>query len=154
MDKNPENPAPSWNSSYSLNIPLIDKQHMKFFQLFDNLLALHKQNESYERIYTVIEELEKYTNAHFQMEEALMRHSNVPDYELHLVQHKLFITKVEEFKFAHKYKNAVLAEQMINFMRKWFLVHISEIDGKYVENVQEYLHEQKRRAQKKSTATI
>jgi predicted RNA-binding protein with RPS1 domain len=38
----------------------------------------------------------------------------------------------------------VLAVQMINFMRKWFLVHISEIDGKYVENVQEYLFERKR----------
>jgi hemerythrin len=122
----------TWNKSYFLDIEMIDKQHSKFFMLFDELTELNNSSnpEAYNRLSEVIDELEKYTRIHFQTEEALMRKANAPDIDLHLVQHNLFETKVEEFKSAYKYKNALLFEQMIGFMRKWFLMHISEVDKK------------------------
>ncbi len=141
MTTNSDNKPQTWNSSYMLNIPMIDKQHMKFFKLFDNLLLLNKNEENYSELREVIDELEKYTYVHFNTEEALMRKAKSPDYEIHLIQHEIFIKKVEEFKTAFSYKNAVLLEQMVSFMRKWFLMHISEVDGKYVETVQEYMVE-------------
>lgn len=122
-----------------LGIPMIDKQHLNFFVLFDKLIELNNGANTYVELYKVIEELENYTNVHFKTEEALMRNANAPDYELHLVQHGIFIKKVEEFKIAYNYKNSVLQNQMIIFMRKWFLMHIAEVDGKYVETVQQFL---------------
>jgi len=129
----------TWNKSYLLNISLIDKQHIKFFVLFDKLLLLNKQAESYQELPQVIDELEKYTQIHFQAEEALMRKADAPEYGLHLLQHEIFINKVEDFKMAYRYKNSVLMEQMIIFMRKWFLMHIAEVDEKYVASVQKFL---------------
>lgn len=129
----------TWNKSYLLNISLIDKQHIKFFELFDKLLLLNRQKDSYNELFLIIEELEKYTQIHFQAEEALMRKAESPEYGLHLLQHEIFINKVNEFKIAYRYKNSVLLEQMIVFMRKWFLMHISEVDEKYVPSVQKYL---------------
>lgn len=134
-----QNGNQTWNKSYLLNIPLIDKQHMQFFKLFDMLLALNKEVDKDFQILEVIEELEKYTNTHFKEEEALMRNANAPDYDLHVAQHELFVEKVADFKLAFSNKNPLLLEQMIVFMRKWFLIHISEVDGKYVESVQQYL---------------
>lgn len=129
----------TWNTSYLLNISIIDKQHVIFFNLFDKLKILNNKDDSYDELFEVIEELEKYTNTHFKTEEALMRKANALEFEMHLEQHGIFIKKVEEFKTAYRYKNSVLLEQMINFMRKWFLMHIAEVDGKYVDSVQEYL---------------
>lgn len=136
-----QNVNQTWNNSYLLNIPMIDKQHMRFFKLFDMLLVLNKEVDKDFQILEVIEELEKYTNTHFKAEEALMRKANAPDYDLHVIQHELFVKKVADFKVAYSYKNSLLLEQMIVFMRKWFLMHISEVDGKYVESVQQYLVE-------------
>lgn len=131
----------TWNNSYLLNIPLIDKQHMRFFQLFDMLMALNKEVDKEYQILEVIEELDKYTHTHFKAEEALMRKANAPDYDLHVIQHELFVKRVADLKVAYSYKNSLLLEQMIVFMRKWFLMHISEVDGKYVESVHHYLVE-------------
>jgi hemerythrin len=139
--KNKLNKNQTWNNSYLLNIPLIDKQHMKFFKLFDMLLDLNRDVDKYFQIYEVIEELEKYTHEHFNTEEELMLKANAPEYESHLLQHQIFIKKVEDFKSAYSQKKPILLEQMIVFMRKWFLMHIAEVDGKYVEAVHNYLVE-------------
>jgi hemerythrin len=68
-----------------------------------------------------------------------MQKSNSPNIDLHIIQHQIFISKIEEFKIAYSYKNVLLLDQMIIFMRKWFLMHISEVDGKYVESSKKYL---------------
>jgi hemerythrin len=131
----------TWDNSYLVNIPMIDKQHMKFFKIFDQLYSLSENEESYDQLYEIIDELDKYTHLHFQTEEALMRKAKTPDYDFHLLQHSIFRKKIEEFKIAYSYKNSVLHQQMINFMRKWFLIHISDVDGKYADSLHDYMLE-------------
>ena len=131
----------SWNSTYMLDIEIIDTQHMKFFLLFDKIQMLNKNPDSYSEISEVLNELEKYTHYHFNTEEALMRKAQTTDYDQHIAQHKVFIEKINDFKIAFNYQNSILLEQMITFFRKWFLMHISEIDRKYVEPVKKYLSE-------------
>jgi hemerythrin len=130
----------SWNNRYILDIDMIDTQHMKFFVLFDKLQTLNKNPESYSEISEILNDLEKYTHYHFNTEEALMRKAQSENYEHHVLQHKVFIEKINDFKIAFSYHNSVLLEQMITFLRKWFLMHISEIDKKYVETVKIYLN--------------
>ena len=135
---NTSNPT-AWNKSYMLDISLIDNQHAHFFMLFDKILELNKKDNSFSELEEIIVELEKYTQLHFQTEEALMRKANFPEYESHLLQHTIFSDKIKEFKIEYTYKNSVLLEQMILFMRKWFLIHIAETDKKYSESVKKYL---------------
>jgi len=131
----------SWNNSYMLGIEMIDTQHMKFFLLFDKMQILYNNHDSYSEISDVLNELEKYTHYHFNTEEALMRKAQTTDYDQHIAQHKVFIEKINDFKIAFNYQNSILLEQMITFMRKWFLMHISDIDRRYVEPVKKYLNE-------------
>ena len=130
-----------WNNSYLLDIPMIDKQHKKFFDLFDKLYSLNNNGESFEKLEDVIDELDKYTNIHFKTEETLMTKANVINTDEHLMQHKVFEKKILEFKTAYSYKNQVLLNEMVVFMRKWFLLHISQMDKKYVDQVKTYLEE-------------
>lgn len=139
MESNSENYT--WNKSYQLDIPMIDKQHMRFFKLFDMLLTLNKDIENYNQFFDVIKELDEYTKLHFNSEEALMRKAKSPDYDFHISQHEIFTKKVEDFKLAYSYKNSLILDQMIVFMRKWFIMHISDVDRNYVETVKQYLAE-------------
>ena len=132
-----------WNKSYYLDIDLIDKQHAIFFRIFDEIKELNKTPDSYDKLKDLILELEKYTNIHFRTEEALLLNSKHQGLNAHITQHQTFKKKIEEFKIAETYHNSLLTEQMIVFMRKWFLIHIAEVDREYVEDVKSFLKERK-----------
>jgi hemerythrin len=129
----------SWKKQYVLDIPSIDKQHMYFFKLFDKVNIFERKELDYEEINSYISELEEYTRFHFQTEEALMREAEYANYDLHVQQHKLFIDRITEFKIDYGYKNLLLIEKIVTFMRKWLIVHISETDRQYVSTVKQML---------------
>ena len=133
----------SWNVLYELDIPAIDRQHMHFFKIFDKFNALDHINLDYDVIKTYIDELEKYTKMHFQTEESLLKMSNYVEFGQHVEQHQIFTKKIDEFKIAYGYGNHLLLEQIISFMRKWLIVHISEVDRKYVDSVKKMLADKK-----------
>lgn len=131
-------PGQSWNDSFLLNIDVIDQQHKKFFDIFDLILLLNK-NADVVGVSTVIDELQDYAKYHFITEETLMQNANVSNLKLHIVQHQFFVNKIKEFTIAQNYNNSVLTDQIVVFMRKWLLMHITEIDRMYVESVQSFL---------------
>jgi hemerythrin len=131
-------PGQSWNDSFLLNIDVIDNQHKKFFELFDLILALNKSKDAVE-LSSVINELQDYAQYHFETEETLMQNADSENFELHIIQHQFFINKINEFTIAQNYNNPVLTTQIVVFMRKWLLMHITETDKRYVESVQSFL---------------
>jgi len=131
-------PGQSWNDSFLLNIDVIDNQHKKFFELFDLILALNKSKDAV-KLSSVINELQDYAQYHFETEETLMQNADSENFELHIIQHHFFINKIKEFTIAQNYNNPVLTTQIVVFMRKWLLMHITETDKRYVESVQSFL---------------
>ena len=131
-------PGQSWNDSFLLNIDVIDNQHKKFFELFDLILALNKSKAAVE-LSSVINELQDYAQYHFETEETLMQNADSENFVLHIIQHQFFINKINEFTIAQNYNNPVLTTQIVVFMRKWLLMHITETDKRYVESVQSFL---------------
>lgn len=116
-------------------IKTIDMQHQKFFNLLHELQLYNQNGEDNFTIGTIIDELKAYVQYHFELEKRVMTRSGFPDIEAHLQQHVFFIKKIEEFKFEYEYKNAALSDQMLNFLKKWFLVHIPTWDKDYVDFV-------------------
>jgi hemerythrin len=131
---------PSWNNSYSLDIPIIDNQHKMFFKIYDELIESNTQTITDEQKLNIIEQLEKYVLGHFQTEEILFKRANYSESEQHIYEHKLLINKVNEFKVSYEYKNTQLVNQMLVFIRKWFLSHISNTDAQYKNAVKDYIH--------------
>ncbi len=119
----------SWNDSLLLGIPLVDKQHKILISLFDEIISVSKEDDSEDKILPLLNELQRYTIYHFNTEEELMRQKNLQNTELHLKQHNLFKKKIDDFIIAHNYKNIVLLNQIILFLRKWLVTHISDIDS-------------------------
>ena len=139
MKKTKYNPeTTNWNDSYLLGIPMIDNQHKKFFVILDNLETLNQKQEKSE-IHSLINELQNYVIYHFQTEEDLMVKSQSPNIDLHVMEHELFRKKVEEFHHSYYNNNAELLNEMISFMRKWLIIHISGTDAEYADSIKSTL---------------
>lgn len=128
----------NWNDSYLLGIPMIDNQHKKFFVILDNLETLNQKQEKSE-MHSLINELQNYVIYHFQTEEDLMVKSQSPNIDLHVMEHELFRKKVEEFHHSYYNNNEELLNEMISFMRKWLLIHISGTDAEYADSIKNTL---------------
>ena len=139
MTKTKYNPeTTNWNDSYLLGIPMIDNQHKNFFVILDNLETLNQKQEKSE-MHSLINELQNYVIYHFKTEEDLMVKSQSPNIDLHVMEHELFRKKVEEFHHSYYNNNAELLNEMISFMRKWLLIHISGTDAEYADSIKSTL---------------
>ncbi|MEI8085447.1 MAG: hemerythrin domain-containing protein [Paludibacter sp.] len=134
-----------WKKSYQFDIEMYNHQQTKFFLFFNQLMTL-KNDDNYDiDIVDIINELDDYSQTYFQYEEKLMLRTNYPHIEQHILQHQLFLSKIDDFRIAQTYKNKVLLDQMIIFMRKWFFMHTSDLDRNYFESINEILLEQNKR---------
>ena len=139
MTKTKYNPeTTNWNDSYLLGIPMIDNQHKNFFVILDNLETLNQKQEKSE-MHSLINELQNYVIYHFQTEEDLMVKSQSPNIDLHVMEHELFRKKVEEFHHSYYNNNEELLNEMISFMRKWLIIHISGTDAEYADSIKRTL---------------
>jgi hemerythrin len=129
-----------WNDTFPLfDIDVIDNHNKKLFELYYLLIGLNANNYDFESISKIIDELSDYTQYHFETEEDLMIKSNIQDTEMHLQHHTLFRNKVNEFRTMCTYRNQVLLDLMIEFLRKWFLLHIYIVDQQSAEAIRRYL---------------
>jgi len=128
-DKLPKE-SQSWNNSLLLGIPLVDEQHKILIALFDEVISISQEENNSDKILPLLNELQRYTHYHFDTEEALMQQENIQGVDFHIKQHSLFKKKIADFMIANNYNNRVLLNQIITFLRKWLVVHISETDAK------------------------
>lgn len=121
----------------SLGIKTLDLQHEKFFKMLDELRLYSANKDNKLLIENLLEEFSAYATYHFVAEERMMKKSEFPLYEVHMQQHLFFKQKLDEFKQALEYKNEMVDEQMLNFLRKRFVVHISEQDKQYADYIKQ-----------------
>ena len=133
----------NWNTKYQLNIPVIDEQHKGFVELWEQEYKRADTNNQ-EKLFSLIEKLEKYLVNHFKTEEELMKKSGYEDIESHIRQHEFFIEKVEEMKQDFQYGNTMLFEKLMMFMKKWFFVHILQTDKGYQKSIETYFRKEKK----------
>ena len=119
-----------WNENFVLNIPQIDEQHKKFFELFEKVSEGDEQKEP-EELNKLLIELENYLEYHFKEEEQFMKDIGYNDYENHKKQHEFFLKRIEEMRQEFDYKNPWLFDKIRTFIKKWFISHILHKDFEY-----------------------
>ncbi len=130
------------HEKFLLNIPAIDEQHQKFFDILQKL-TLQQVPKEHDELNVIIQELDDYIKLHFRFEEALMKKAGYEDIEEHLEQHRFFEEEIQQLRNEYNYINPVLFEKMVVFIKKWFLDHILNTDKKYQNTVETFYKNKK-----------
>jgi hemerythrin-like metal-binding protein len=129
----------TWKEQFKVQIPEMDQQHQRFFQLMNQI---HVYNNKQERdsgfLDGLFQELVSYIHIHFDEEEKLLEMTGYEGLAHQKKQHQFFRDQIALFHKQHLENNAAVPQSTLNFMRDWILNHILETDqqyGKYLANV-------------------
>lgn len=117
----------------TFGINTLDLHNEKFYKLLEELRIYSITKENSAVIQEILNEFEAYSVYHFEVEECMMQACNFYNTEQHIEHHQFFIKKIQEFKQLFRYGNTVADVQILNFVRKWFVVHISEMDKNFAD---------------------
>jgi len=126
-----------WRDTFKLDIPEIDAQHKKLFEIGSRLyeiISLKDNYDHYDEIMQIIDELRNYAKYHFGYEEELMRKKNFEGYDEHKIEHDFFIKKIARINIVdiEEDQEKVMLE-MVTFIADWISGHILQTDKNYRE---------------------
>ena len=112
---------------------VIDNQHHNWIKLINNLHDAFKLGRAMKQLESIFDELHDYTGFHFGTEEKFMQNFDYDDYENHHDSHTKFFEQLEKFRNEYEKGKPQVAYDLMQFLRKWVHIHITECDKKYVE---------------------
>jgi hemerythrin-like metal-binding protein len=121
----------SWNDSYSVKVAKCDQQHMRLFDIINQLADAMRMGKGQDVVNQVVTDLLDYTNTHFQEEEALLQKANYPQLEAHQEMHRIFVKKVQSLQSQAQMGKRVNAAQLLSLIRDWLVNHIQKADKRY-----------------------
>lgn len=127
-----------WDGKYSLGISIIDNEHKKFIDIINKVIVLEQNSSDPEEIKAVLNEMNKYANAHFATEEAYMVKFNYPDYENHRKEHQAFSIQTMAFFEKITGNNRQLVCEILEHLKGWLVNHVQGTDAEYISCFKEH----------------
>ena len=125
-----------WKKEFELGISSIDDQHKRLLEIgnhINDLLINHEEDDdNYDEIFTVIEELKDYTLYHFNTEEELFIKYKYPEYDEHKKEHDDFIAYIESVNLENIDDNQkMFLKELLGKIVQWVFKHIITTDFMY-----------------------
>ncbi|MFC1489885.1 bacteriohemerythrin [Candidatus Latescibacterota bacterium] len=124
-------PYLDWDENLRVNIPTIDDQHLKLFEMINNLHIIVKSGQGDKALKPLIYSLVKYVNNHFADEEKWMNKYDYPEIEKHKEEHMKYISNIKDFIKKYENNSPLLARDILISLANWYREHIIKIDKKF-----------------------
>ena len=123
-----------WNDSFNIGVKEMDEQHKLLVSHINELYNAIKAGNSESVVKPILIKLTDYINVHFAAEENLLKIHNYPMIEAQIAQHSHYISEIAfmESSFMNKKQTA---QNLLLFLKDWFIHHITTEDLKYSECV-------------------
>ncbi len=129
----------TWDQNYSVGVAEIDEQHKKIITIINQLYQLFSEKKMDADINPTFEELVSYADIHFSTEERYFELCNYEKRGSHIEMHNKYREEVQELK--NKYENEkseAIFFEVTNFLREWWVWHITKADQDYVDCFHKY----------------
>lgn len=126
----------SWDPSYSVGMEEIDAQHQALFSTINRLWNAIVGKGSQDEVLGLIDELERYTVAHFSAEEDFMQASGYPGFPAHQELHQHFVQRIAAEKAAVVAGKSISLD-LLRFLKDWLVQHIQGEDLRYAAHVRQ-----------------
>ena len=109
-------------------VELIDKHHLKYFNIANELLAHLGDNDRKKRLFS---DLNAYVVYHFDTEEEFMDKFNYDNTQQHKEQHEFFKSKIKDLSYQYLAAgsfNEDAINKISSLLIDWFVNHIKVVD--------------------------
>ncbi len=120
-----------WNTTYSVGVEKLDKDHQILFALIDDLHEAMRVGKGSLVVDQIVKDLTDYTVYHFGAEESLMVRAGYPQLAAHRAEHQRFIKELEKIKHELAQGISGHAITVSDFLRDWLVNHIQKLDTRY-----------------------
>lgn len=131
-----------WSDKQACGIPIIDEQHRIIAGLMNSLFFLLSRNLFRDSIVNMAKVILHHIRLHDFTEEYLLREAGYPDLEAHCALHKeqeqALIFAIKKTLEAHE-NNAVRSDELMTFMKSYWLNHTCKEDRKYIAHIEKNL---------------
>lgn len=121
----------TWSDDYSVGVKAIDAQHMKLFDILNELHGAMKGGQGPAVTGALLEKLVKYTKEHFANEERFMQIAGYPGLAEHHGHHEALTSQVGDFIARYKKGEGAINVDLLSFLRDWLKNHIQREDKSY-----------------------
>jgi len=116
-----------WEDSYSVGVQLIDDDHKQLLELFNQSKLLVRSEASSEQVDKMLAQVIRYTQHHFDREEAVMKACNYPGFANHQQVHKLLVRQLENLSRKSR-EDPPGSLELFYFLADWWVDHINGMD--------------------------
>jgi hemerythrin-like metal-binding protein len=116
-----------WSPELATGNRQIDDQHIRLFQLFNDLLEAIEQSGGQEVVSRTLTALSVYVVAHFRMEEELMRHYGYAGLAAHHEAHETMRIQVEDMVDQYTLIG-IEPTQVMRVLKQWLIGHVQNED--------------------------
>ena len=120
-----------WTKALSVGDDKIDQQHRGLFSIVNDLINIHSQSSNHKEVINVLHAIVKYSEKHFITEDEYMTFHDYPQYSDHRKEHSVYLSNIKLFLEGYEKKQENLTMEMLKFLSKWWIDHVSESDMNY-----------------------
>jgi len=120
-----------WKPSYSVNVPIFDRQHQKLFELINQLHEAMAKGRAKDHLAPIVNELSNYTKTHFREEEEALARAGYTKLPAHKLMHREFEARVDGFGKDVREGKLGLSIEVMSFLNDWLAAHIMKVDREY-----------------------
>jgi hemerythrin-like metal-binding protein len=113
-----------WTEDLCVNVPVIDAQHKRLFEMAEALFIAMKAGAGHTVLEITLDDLVAYTEAHFATEEKIIAKRKCQDLEAHLREHAVLRQCAHDFQTRFADGTDLLTIALMQFMRNWLNTHI------------------------------
>lgn len=124
-------PLIEWDSSFSVNVELIDEQHNMLVKMINDLYDAMLSGKENEELSKLINQMSVYAAMHFAREEHYFDTLGYPDAEEHKDEHLYFENQVSQFENEFNEGKQELTNEILQFLSNWLVKHIKGTDKKF-----------------------
>ncbi len=121
----------TWTESMSVGVEEFDAHHKKLVDLLNHLFDAMSEGKGKQVVGSVLEELLKYTEYHFGVEEKKMKEMGYPAYPGHQAEHQKFVEEATTLYRKFQGGDLFISLDTLNFLKDWLNKHILQTDMAY-----------------------
>jgi hemerythrin-like metal-binding protein len=120
-----------WSEEYHVGIAFADVQHKQLVDIINRLYQALVDGKARPVIGRTLDELIRYTTAHFAAEEKVLQSCEYPDFPAHHSEHERLAYAILEFYQRLMSNELGMTAQSVDFLRDWLGQEILDVDMKF-----------------------